>query len=323
MRKRKLIRKKKRNRTKKIIIITTLCLLFVITAGYAAFQTNLSITAKGNIYNKGDLCYETSDNGDGTVTITNYDKTCGSDVVIPETIKGKTVTKIGNANSSYDNVFASKELTSVVIPDTIISIGRQAFYHNSISYLDLGNSITEIGYEAFHSNALTNIVFPQSLKKIGNGSFMGNYLTSIPSLENLEYGSGAFSFNSVKPSEAFIYAKNSDGSIDYTTLNSYATRKWVDIIEVPNTVKNLLSYSFRYANSRAITLPEGVENISSAAFMQVNSNEINLPSTIKTMGINAFYQCPNIKTININLEENAITGSPWGATNAEVIWASS
>ena len=26
-----------------------LCLLFVITVGYAAFQTNLSIAAKGNI----------------------------------------------------------------------------------------------------------------------------------------------------------------------------------------------------------------------------------------------------------------------------------
>ena len=49
--KRKLIRRK-RNRTKKIIIITTLCLLFVITVGYAAFQTNLNITAKGNIKEK-------------------------------------------------------------------------------------------------------------------------------------------------------------------------------------------------------------------------------------------------------------------------------
>ena len=49
MKKRRLTRREKRSRRKKAIIVSTLCLLFVMTAGYAAFQTNLSITAKGNI----------------------------------------------------------------------------------------------------------------------------------------------------------------------------------------------------------------------------------------------------------------------------------
>lgn len=49
MRRRRLTRREKRSRRKKAIIISTLCLLLVMTAGYAAFQTNLSITAKGNI----------------------------------------------------------------------------------------------------------------------------------------------------------------------------------------------------------------------------------------------------------------------------------
>lgn len=49
MKKRRLTRKEKRSKRKKAIIISTLCLLFVMTAGYAAFQTNISITAKGNI----------------------------------------------------------------------------------------------------------------------------------------------------------------------------------------------------------------------------------------------------------------------------------
>lgn len=320
--KRKLIRRK-RNRTKKIIIITTLCLLFVITVGYAAFQTNLSITAKGNIYNKGDLCYETSDNGDGTVTITNYDETCGSDVVIPETIKGKTVTKISGTTPSDLKSFAHKGLTSIVIPDTVSYIGIYAFYYNNISSLDLGNGVVEIGDEAFHNNSLITVVFPESLQKIGDGAFMNNYLTSIPSLNNIEYGGGAFTANNLELDEAFIYGKNSNGSTDYTTLNSYATKKWVDTIEVPNTVKRLSYYSLRYANSRVITLPEGLEYIPTTSFMQIQSSIINLPSTIKTISEYAFYQCSSIKTINVNLEEDAIAGSPWGATNAEVIWTNS
>ena len=51
MRKR-LTRKAKRTKRKIAIIISTLCLLFVMIAGYAAFQTNLNITAKGNIAQK-------------------------------------------------------------------------------------------------------------------------------------------------------------------------------------------------------------------------------------------------------------------------------
>ena len=49
---RRLTRREKRSRRKKAIILSTLCLLFVMTAGYAAFQTNLNITAKGNIKEK-------------------------------------------------------------------------------------------------------------------------------------------------------------------------------------------------------------------------------------------------------------------------------
>ena len=55
MRRRRLTRREKRSKRKKTIIISTLCLLFVMTAGYAAFQTNLSITAKGNIKEPGRI----------------------------------------------------------------------------------------------------------------------------------------------------------------------------------------------------------------------------------------------------------------------------
>lgn len=44
-----MIRRKKRKLQKKLVIITSICLLFVMTAGYAAFQTNLTINAKGKI----------------------------------------------------------------------------------------------------------------------------------------------------------------------------------------------------------------------------------------------------------------------------------
>jgi len=44
---------RKRKKQRKIIIASVISLLFVMTVGYAAFQTNLNITAKGNITSKG------------------------------------------------------------------------------------------------------------------------------------------------------------------------------------------------------------------------------------------------------------------------------
>ena len=43
------IRRHKRKKQKKMIIILSLSLLMILTVGYAAFSTNLSITARGNI----------------------------------------------------------------------------------------------------------------------------------------------------------------------------------------------------------------------------------------------------------------------------------
>jgi len=47
------MKRKRRNKQRKLLIIASISFLFIMTAGYAAFQTNLNITAKGNI-KKGD-----------------------------------------------------------------------------------------------------------------------------------------------------------------------------------------------------------------------------------------------------------------------------
>ncbi len=63
------MRRRRRRKQRKIIIISSLTLLFIMTIGYAAFQTNINITAKGNILEKGitinDLKKLTVTSGDG------------------------------------------------------------------------------------------------------------------------------------------------------------------------------------------------------------------------------------------------------------------
>ena len=80
MRKR-LTRKEKRNRNKKIVITGVICLLFCLCVGYAAFNTELSIRAKGNIKESencefGGIKVNTVTDGDGLYKDTYEEGKC-------------------------------------------------------------------------------------------------------------------------------------------------------------------------------------------------------------------------------------------------------
>ena len=65
-------------------------------------------------------CFATEENETG-LTITYYDSSCGSRIVIPATIDDKKITKIGS------NSFLNKNLLSVSIPSNITIIDDNAF----------------------------------------------------------------------------------------------------------------------------------------------------------------------------------------------------
>jgi len=66
---RRLTRRQKNKRNKQIIMVSTICLLIVMGVGYAAFSTQLSLKAKGNILKKAitpeKLKESVVDSGDG------------------------------------------------------------------------------------------------------------------------------------------------------------------------------------------------------------------------------------------------------------------
>ncbi len=124
------------------------------------------------------------------VEITGYN---GSDanVVIPETIDGKSVISIG------DFAFQSKNsITSVNLPTTVTRLGINAFNEcynlndinlenvkvygmealrfNDLIEITLGNNITEMGSGVFaHNNKLTTVNWGTGLTRIEEGTFYG------------------------------------------------------------------------------------------------------------------------------------------------------
>lgn len=89
---------------------------------------------------------------DGVATITGY---TGSDsqLTLPSQIDGYDVVAIG------DSAFASKDLSSVIIPNGITKIGWFAFKGcESLYSVTIPDSVSSIGYDAFPRSSRMNII---------------------------------------------------------------------------------------------------------------------------------------------------------------------
>lgn len=109
------------------------------------------------------------------VIVTRYNGTA-ADVTIPSRYKGKPVTMIDHA------AFFNSVVTSVTIPDSVTSIGDNAFgFCSQLTNISIPNSVTDIGFSAFaHCTSLKSITLPSSLSSISEALFSGcSQLTTI------------------------------------------------------------------------------------------------------------------------------------------------
>ena len=142
-----------------------------------------------------DAKYFAYEDVEGGISITGYSIEGGLDVVIPSNINGKQVVAIAteafqnkqltsviipnSVTNIYVHAFSSNQLTSVTIPTSVTSIGHSAFYGNKLTSVTIPNSVTSIGDYAFQSNQLTSITIPSSVTSIGDYAFKSNQLTSV------------------------------------------------------------------------------------------------------------------------------------------------
>ena len=147
----------------------------------------------------------------------NKDKT--ELICYPEGKADKSYT-IPNSVTNIDSYAFSDctSLTSIVIPNSVTSIGSAFWGCTSLTSVTIPDSVTSIGWYAFHGcTSLTSIVIPNSVTSIGCGVFYGcTSLTSIvipDSVTNIHYVAfeGCTSLTTIygiKGSYAESYAKN-------------------------------------------------------------------------------------------------------------------
>ena len=131
------------------------------------------------------------DNSDGTCTITGRGGHMESELVIPSTIQGLTVTQIG------DGAFRDcTDITSVTLPESVTIINGWAFEGcSNLMSIVIPENVNEIGDGAFRAcSALEGITIPDGVTRIGWATFEGcTGLTGVVLPENVtEIGDGAF-----------------------------------------------------------------------------------------------------------------------------------
>jgi hypothetical protein len=183
--------------------------------------------------------------------ITGY-KGTAKDVVIPAEINGIPVTSIGRA-------FAYKKLTSVVIPDSVTSIGNGAFNGNQLTSITIPDSVTSIGDSAFRGNQLTSVVIPDSVTSIGGWAFGENQLTSVTIPSSVtSIGNG-------------VFAKNQ-----------------LTNVTIPDSVTFLGEWAFENNRLTGLTLSYGLTSIGVGAFENNQLTVVTIPDSVTSLGRRAF-----------------------------------
>lgn len=201
-----------------------------------------------------------------------------SEVVIADTYNGLPVKGI------CEEAFALKEIVSVVIPEGITSIGREAFWDcYLLTDVTIPDSVTSIGEDAFYGcDCLTSIRIPKSVTLIGTGAFSAcENLTSIKVAEG----------NDNYYSEGNCLIEKEGNRLLFGCKNSV----------IPKTVTSIGGKAFAYCTSlTGMTIPDGVLSIGKDAFYACDGlTDIVIPDSVTLIGEEAFENCTALERVTI------------------------
>jgi hypothetical protein len=260
----------------------------------------------------------------GTVTITQYTGPGGS-LTIPDTVTGLPVTAIG------DSAFAGHaELTSVSIPDSVISLGAGAFVRCAgLTSVTIGNGVTNIAIlEFYQCTSLTSVTIPDSVRHIGADAFgYCSNLTSITIPDSVLDIQQDFDLWDRDNGGAFEYCSaltnvTIGGSV--TNIGAYAFEGCASLtkVSIPSSVTSIGGGAFGYCTSLTNIMVDPLNpaysSVSGVLFdksqttlIQYPGGEVgsySIPNSVTSIGAEAFANCINLTSVSIPNNVTSIGG---------------
>ena len=274
-------------------------------------------------------CYALSSINVGKgLTSINYEAfwSCGAlkSITLPESL-----TKIDTYAFEYSG------LQSIVIPDSVTTMGSRVFYCcSALKSVTFGSGMTNVPYAAFNGcTSLASVDIPSTVTSVSEYAFSGcSSLATVTFNEGLA-SIGSYSFNSCKALTSVTLPESvttvgGNAFSNCTALESFYVGKSVTSLPVSafssDTALKSISVSadndtfssvdgvlfnknvtdiviFPRAKEGEYVIPDTVEKISDSAFDRANKiTAVTIGKSVKSIGNSAFYSCTALTKIVIN-----------------------
>jgi len=213
---------------------------------------------------------------------------------------------------AYSVSLGSAEAAHIVIPSTynglpVASIRENGFKDSAILSVSIPNSITSIGNNAFNSCiGLTNVKIPDSVTSIDGGAFSG-----CTGIKNVILGNSITSLNGTFSGCTRLSSITIPNNVISLNGTFYGCTGLTSIT-IPNSVTSIGDYTFNgCTNLSSITIPNSLTSIGHYTFIGCTSlTSITIPNSVTSIGF-SFGGWTSSQTIKIPLATLAEADYKW------------